>query len=78
MTWQEKKKEVLGVAAGAARRVFSSPDGKAVLEAMELWEGDLIATDNEGRVDPNATLANVGAQRVIRFLRELSTEEFAP
>ncbi len=78
MNWQEKKKEVLGVAAGAARRIFSSPDGKAVLDAMELWEGDLIAYDNNGSVDPNATLANVGAQRVIRFLRELSTEEFAP
>lgn len=57
----------------AAQRIFSSEDGKKVLEAIErVFVDEMIVKDHSGRVDENAVLVNVGALQVISYLRSLA------
>jgi hypothetical protein len=57
----------------AANRMFSTPDGKTILDALERAFGDqTLPRDNTGAVDPNAVLINVGARRVFDYLRTLA------
>jgi hypothetical protein len=76
MKWEEARTKLLSAAQGSALRMFSSPEGKVVLETLsKMFEGELVEKDKNGKVDENATLINVGAARVIAFLRNLAEPE---
>jgi hypothetical protein len=71
--WEEARRKTLAVGQGAAQRIFSSPDGQAVLKLLsDTFENNLVAVDKNGKVDEGAVLINVGAAHVINFLRELA------
>lgn len=60
----------------AAFKLFGTPDGKLVLEALErAFVDELVPKDGNGAVDPNAVLVQVGARQVIDYLRKLSELE---
>ena len=77
MNAEQRKKlrdQVWGPYISAAVKVFSSEDGKKVLEALEReFSRSLIAYDPNGRVDEYATLINAARADVVAFLRELAT-----
>ena len=57
----------------AARNLFSTPDGKVVLDALDEVCSELIAkVPATGAIDVNAVLINVGALRVVQYLRDLA------
>ncbi len=67
------RKRVLGPAAAAAVRIFSSPEGKLVLDALDrVFARDLVATDKDGRVDPAGVLVRAGNKEVVDYLRGLA------
>lgn len=61
----------------AARRLFSSPDGKIVLDALtEVYGRTLMAKKPlDGSVDADGTLINVGSYNVVEYLRRLAEKE---
>jgi hypothetical protein len=74
--WQDARRKVLAVGQGAARRLFASPDGQAVISMLsKTFEGEMVSVDKNGKVDENAVLLNVGAAQVINFLRDLAEPE---
>lgn len=69
MDRSEAKKKLLAQAA-LFDRVFSSPDGKAVLDELERqFDGTCLKKDKEGRIDPNATLAAAGCREVLLYIK---------
>lgn len=71
--WEEARKKIRGPVELAARRLFSSPDGEVVLDALvRAFLVDPVATLSDGAVDASGTLVNVGAAKVINYLRELA------
>lgn len=51
--------------AALYHQVFSSPNGQEVLRDLEQTFGIALKKSEDGRVDPHATLAAVGARSVI-------------
>lgn len=71
--FEEARKKIRGPMELSAQRIFSSPDGKRLLDMLSnTFESGMLARDGKGGIDPNGTLVNVGASEVIKFLRELA------
>lgn len=67
------RKKILSPAIYAAKQLFSSPQGKEVLEALDrAFTRNLVAKDGQGAVDANAVLIRVGNKQVIDYLRDLA------
>jgi 8-oxo-dGTP pyrophosphatase MutT (NUDIX family) len=78
VTRQEKLNELrekhMAPVEAAARRMFSSPDGKKVLAALERAFGAGVAIFPAGGVDPHGTLVRAGHAEVINYLRTLAED----
>jgi hypothetical protein len=66
------RKEALQAAAKRVRayeHVFSSPDGKAVLEDLERqFNGTTLKKDKDGKIDPHASIAAAGCREVLLYI----------
>ena len=55
-------------------RVFTSPDGQKVMDDLDrFFNGDTLITQ-EGRLDPNATIAAAGSRKVLLYIRQMRTD----
>lgn len=54
-------------------KLFTTPDGAELLDGLQklYYDGELIARDNEGRIDIQNTFANLGAREVVRYMMDL-------
>jgi hypothetical protein len=65
--------EYVAPVIAAAQRAFGSSDGEKVLQALErAFTDKMVVKDGNGKVDADAVLINVGAARVINYLRALA------
>ena len=64
-----KAKDRLLQEAAAFDRVFSSPDGMIVLEALEReFNGTTLKRNTEGAIDPHASIAAAGCREVLLYI----------
>jgi hypothetical protein len=72
----EESRRVRGPIEAAARRLFSTPDGKKVMDALiKAYGSPRAARDARGAVDPYGTLIEVGRAEVVEFLTGLVAKE---
>lgn len=72
---RQRREKLLGPALDAARGLFCNPQGEKLLRVLELrFDFDPVAHKPDGTMDRDETLINVGAARVVKYLRSLATE----
>jgi hypothetical protein len=52
-------------------RVFKSPDGKKVLEDLELRFNGTALKKVDGLIDPNASIAMAGCREVLLYIAQM-------
>jgi hypothetical protein len=57
--------------AGAFDRVFTSPDGQAVMADLELRFNHTTLKKHNGVIDPNASIAAAGCREVLLYIQQM-------
>jgi hypothetical protein len=52
-------------------RVFSSPDGKTILEELEFRFNGTTLKKHNGLIDPNASIAAAGCREVLLYINQM-------
>ena len=55
----------------AFERLFSSPDGIAVLEDLDYRFNGTTLKKRDGLIDPNATIAAAGCREVLLYIQQM-------
>ena len=57
--------------AGTFDRVFSSPDGEAILKDLEFRFNGTTLKKHEGLIDPHASIAASGCREVLLYIAQM-------
>ena len=57
--------------AGTFDRVFSSPDGQAILKDLEFRFNGTTLKKHEGLIDPHASIAAAGCREVLLYIAQM-------
>jgi hypothetical protein len=58
--------------AGCFERIFQSPDGKEVLDELNLkFNGNTLKAGKDGTLDPWASIQAAGARQVLLYIQDM-------